>query len=106
MAKKTYVEKLRDRRWQARRLRVLNRGGFRCECCRRDDRSLHVDHGYYVPGREPWEYELETLHCLCDKCHAELTKVRRQVHRALGFLHPRDLARVLNKLTPYQAELL
>ena len=68
---KTYSEKLRDPRWQKKRLEVLQRAQFKCEACDRTDETLHVHHLLY-PSRDkgPWDIDSKWLECLCATCHA------------------------------------
>lgn len=68
-AKKSYSEKLRDPRWQKKRLEVLERNKFTCQDCGSADKELHVHHCYYESGLDPWEYEDLYLKCLCGECH-------------------------------------
>ena len=63
----TYLEKLQDPRWQKIRLRVLDRAGFKCECCGDIKTSLQVHHLIYCG--EPWDSKMEHLECLCRPCH-------------------------------------
>lgn len=63
-----YIEKLRDPRWQKRRLEVFEAAKFSCECCGDTKRTLHVHHLRYVKC-EPWEAKDEDLECLCEVCH-------------------------------------
>ena len=68
----TYSQKLRDARWQRVRLKVMERDQWRCQgarCRSPENPLLHVHHKQYLPGREPWEYPLENLITLCEKCH-------------------------------------
>lgn len=65
-----YSELLRDPRWQRTRLEIMERENFTCQECGAADKTLNVHHTYYAKGRAPWEYELESLHCLCENCHA------------------------------------
>ena len=67
----TYWEKLKDPRWQKLRLKVMELAGWKCGTCGREDRSLNVHHRFYIKGREPWEYDLLELACLCESCHAD-----------------------------------
>lgn len=69
MNKKTYSEKLRDPRWQKKRLEIFNRDDFKCLSCGSKEKTLHVHHGIYKKGCEPWEYENDSLHTLCEDCH-------------------------------------
>jgi len=90
----SYFDKLRDVRWQKKRLEILNRAGFACEWCGRGEgllRSgdlLHVHHGYYVHGADPWDYEDSTLWCLCDSCHRQAEEVRGDLYREIAKVHP------------------
>lgn len=67
--KNSYFEKLKDPRWQKKRLEKLNSTDFSCECCFDSESTLHVHHKEYFKGREPWEYELKQLAVLCEQCH-------------------------------------
>lgn len=69
MAKKTYAEKLKDPRWQKKRLEVLNYNDFTCNICNDTESTLHVHHKMYAKGKEPWEYEHEQYAVLCENCH-------------------------------------
>jgi len=73
-SKRSYIEKLRDPRWQKKRLEVLEAAGWKCEQCEDDEETLHVHHKIYIKGREPWEYENTQLSCLCQSCHELITR--------------------------------
>lgn len=64
----SYLEKLRDPRWQKVRLQILERAQWKCECCENDKLTLHIHHLVYSHG-EPWEAPPETLEALCEECH-------------------------------------
>lgn len=87
---KTYGEKLRDPRWQRKRLEVLARDDWKCTMC--DDRTstLHVHHAYYVSAREPWDYPLQAYHSLCETCHERYPQLGAalvdEIVRARGLL--------------------
>lgn len=70
-----YSEKLKDPRWQKKRLEVLQRDDFRCLLCGDPDSSLHVHHQKYV-GDNPWNAPTMFLRTYCEHCHAviELNK--------------------------------
>lgn len=70
MTKKSYFEKLKDPRWQKKRLERLEKSGWACDSCGDAETTLHVHHKAYFKGREPWEYEAEQLASLCDSCHS------------------------------------
>lgn len=59
--KKRYSEKLRDPRWQRKRLLILERDEWTCQFCGADDVTLHVHHKFYIPDREPWDYDDDIL---------------------------------------------
>lgn len=66
----TYSEKLRDPRWQKKRLEILRRDNFTCVSCSATDKTLHVHHTVYGQNQDPWEYG-QSLITLCEDCHAE-----------------------------------
>lgn len=90
----TYAEKLKDPRWQKKRLEVLKRADWKCEECGDDSRTLHVHHGYYARGRDPWEYEDDSLHCLCESCHVDAQDALEGLRAAIGKLQLRHIERV------------
>lgn len=65
--KTTYSQKLRDPRWQKKRLEILSRDGFKCTKCGDGTTELHVHHLKY--SGQPWEVENEFLTTLCADCH-------------------------------------
>lgn len=64
------MTKLKDPRWQKKRLQILERDGFTCQSCRSTTHTLHVHHRFYVRGREPWDYPEIALVTLCEPCHS------------------------------------
>ena len=71
MQMSTYSEKLRHPNWQKKRLEILNRDGFKCVICDDGESTLNVHHSYYEKGRDPWDYNDDSLMTLCDECHEE-----------------------------------
>jgi hypothetical protein len=65
----TYIEKLKDPRWQKKRLEIFQRDDFTCRFCGRKDKSLHLHHTEYINAVEPWEYPDESLLTICEDCH-------------------------------------
>lgn len=73
-----YSDKLRDPRWQKKRLLILNRDKFECRFCRDKTKELHVHHSFYESGFEPWEYPDDSLFTLCFRCHKEAEKFKSE----------------------------
>lgn len=83
----TYSEKLKDPRWQKRRLTILERDEWHCQMCFDSETMLVVHHRYYTPGAQPWEYDDDALVTLCDNCHQyehECQGVFANLKQALG----------------------
>lgn len=82
----TYTQKLKDPRWQKKRLEILERDSWTCQECEREDQPLHVHHHYYLKGKAPWDYHNSALQTLCEVCHEEkeawLQEMRRELSRA------------------------
>lgn len=66
-----YAAKLKDPRWQKKRLEVLDRAGWACQMCGDSKSMLHVHHKQYLKGREPWDYDTDQLASLCATCHKD-----------------------------------
>ncbi len=66
----TYSEKLRDPRWQKRRLEIMQEANFSCSYCNDKETMLVVHHMYYEFNNDPWDYPDHGLICLCDDCHS------------------------------------
>lgn len=79
----TYFEKLRDPRWQRRRLEILSKSAFCCESCGDSDKTLHVHHKIYRKGTDPWDYSDTELTALCELCHKEDHRARSALSEAL-----------------------
>lgn len=65
----SYLEKLKDPRWQRKRLEILERDKWRCQSCYDSKSTLHIHHKHYEKGKDPWEYSKEDLITLCGFCH-------------------------------------
>lgn len=64
----SYLEKLKNPKWQKKRLEILQRDEFKCRNCNDDDSCLQIHHLVYN-NCDPWEYENRHLITLCEKCH-------------------------------------
>lgn len=69
----TYSQKLKDPRWQKKRLNILNRDNFSCRFCGDDKTELHVHHKSYYGN--PWEQVNDELVTLCKYCHMDLKHI-------------------------------
>lgn len=116
--KSVYLEKLRDPRWQKRRLEIMNRDHFSCQNCCDTKQTLNVHHQSYERGKDPWDYPDCYLITLCDDCHEIESRLRRETEdkllksiRLAGFLvgDLEDLANALsyhhNGLRFYEVEV-
>lgn len=87
MSKKpTYYELLKHPKWQEKRLRIMERAGFKCEWCYIEDKILHVHHTYYEKNAAPWEYPDNSLLCLCESCHERAGETDKHLRRLLGMI--------------------
>lgn len=66
----TYSQKLRDPRWQKKRLEIFQRDDFKCVICKSGTKNLQVHHVVYRK-LEPWEYPDYCYQTLCEDCHEE-----------------------------------
>lgn len=80
----TYAEKLRDPRWQKKRLQVFNRDKWTCRFCGHEERNLQIHHTRYFNDIEPWEYDNTYLITLCHKCHQSETDNRKESDKELS----------------------
>lgn len=69
--KQKYSEQIKSPKWQKRRLEILNRDNFTCQMCGCTEKTLHVHHTIYIPGRKIWEYKDNQLISLCEDCHSK-----------------------------------
>ena len=68
----TYAEKLKDPRWQKKRLEIMQRDEWKCKLCGDGESTLHVHNKDYIKGNDPWEYENINFITLCEDCHYEV----------------------------------
>lgn len=66
----SYADKLRDPRWQKKRLEIMARDGWCCRRCASGTKTLNVHHRHYLRGAAPWEYPNDALETVCEDCHA------------------------------------
>lgn len=71
---KSYWQKLKDPKWQKKRLEIMQRDEFKCCICQGADIELNVHHKIYKKGSDPWDYEDHELATLCRPCHETITE--------------------------------
>lgn len=78
----TYQEKLKDPRWEKKRLQILNRDKFTCIHCGDTENTLHVHHKSYHDN--PWDAPDHELKTLCEDCHSiqhsNLSRLERMLY--------------------------
>ena len=70
-----YSEKLKDPKWQKKRLKILERDNWTCQKCLSTKKTLHVHHKHYLKC-DPWEYPDKALISLCEECHVGVEKLK------------------------------
>lgn len=64
----TYSEKLRDPRWQKKRLEIFARDNWMCLFCESTEKNLQVHHVVYK-RLDPWAYPNYLYQTACVDCH-------------------------------------
>ena len=82
----TYVEKLKDPRWQRKRLEIMQRDDFACKHCLDKKTTLNVHHKYYEKDKSPWEYSDDCYITLCNNCHQEEHELKKYFIYEIGFI--------------------
>ena len=85
MANKSYSEKLKDPRWQRKRLEVMQRDNFKCAICSTETKTLNVHHKTYKG--DPWEQENEDLTTLCEDCHGIISIKETNSGKYLSYIY-------------------
>lgn len=67
----TYATKLKDPRWQKKRLEILERDNWTCRYCGDTESTLHVHHIFYLKNKEIWDYPNHYYLTLCGSCHGK-----------------------------------
>lgn len=96
--KDDYFAKLKDPRWQRRRLEVFERANWSCEMCGEKSETLNVHHGLYRYGLEPWEIPGETLWCLCEGCHCICQDHLADLKLELGRSNPKFYGEIMHAI--------
>lgn len=95
-----YSEKLKDPRWQKKRLEIMQRDNWCCQKCFDDEATLHVHHRRYIPDRDPWDYRSEMLITLCENCHeTESLNMREQCESLIEQVQDKFLSEDVQEIT-------
>lgn len=90
-----YWEKLKDPRWQRRRLEVMQNDNFTCRDCGNQSTTLNVHHVYYIKGRDPWDYPDQCLKTLCEPCHKRRHELQSEMDYVMSLLGLESLQQLL-----------
>jgi len=109
-----YYQKLKDPRWQKKRLEVFERDGFACSFCQNDETELQAHHLSYEFGKDPWDYPEEELMTLCKDCHRQISGGQKLAKKAIQSATDIDLPHLIHNLvleveydpSPFDIELL
>lgn len=91
----SYSELLRDERWQRKRQNVKEKANNTCQDCG-SRKKLEVHHCYYKYGLDPWQYPIDSLRCLCSKCHELRGNIEMVLRARLADLTTIELGLISN----------
>lgn len=95
----TYSEKLKDPRWQRKRLEVLERDGWKCRSCGATDKELQIHHTIYENGKKPWEHSSDMLKTLCVECHKLASDAVKIFRAAITEINPLEAYRLSTQIS-------
>ena len=106
MKKEEYYEKLKDPRWQKKRLEILERDEYMCQSCYNSEMTLHVHHMVYN-NCEPWDIPNDCLTTLCERCHNIETEQKSSAGKKLlrefkKRFHAYNLEEIADGLSQFQ----
>lgn len=55
----------------------MKRDKWMCKKCGDDETTLNVHHKRYINGNDPWEYENNDLITLCEHCHSQIERLKK-----------------------------
>lgn len=100
---KTYAEKLKDPRWQRKRLEILNRDKWACRFCQDDKTELHIHHVKYTG--EPWEGKDEDKITTCKYCHLILEDLKEDI-KTYGYTVVKIVKRPFQRKPGYHSAIV
>lgn len=73
----TYSEKLKDPRWQKKRLEIMQSDEFKCRICGDTETTLAVHHLKY--SGDPWNASDDKLITVCEHCHENIELLKDSI---------------------------
>lgn len=83
-----YAQQIKHPNWQKKRLEVLEKWDFTCQCCGAKEDELNIHHPLYKKGALIWQYEWHELQCLCVKCHKDAHAVDEKLKKMIALMAP------------------
>lgn len=71
LSKNEYYQRLKDPRWQKKRLDIMDRDNFSCQICGATKKTLNIHHKRYLVHKEIWDVPDSLLVTLCEDCHQQ-----------------------------------
>jgi hypothetical protein len=97
--KSEYSKKLLDPRWQKKRLETLSRYNWTCQICGSKERTLHVHHRRYLPGKDPWDVPDELLVALCYICHEGEQEMEAAIYDLVAMVKEKFFSHEVQRLS-------
>lgn len=95
----SYAEKLKDPRWQKKRLEILDRDEWTCKICKHKEITLHVHHKIYSKGN-PWDIDSDCLVTLCEDCHeSEQSSMKESIKEFTSIVKSAFFSKQIDDLT-------
>ncbi len=73
-----------DPRWYEKREAILRDRNYTCQGCGEKDCTLQIHHAYYEMDLMAWEYDDDTLWCLCLECHDNWGYMKRDLQKEMA----------------------
>jgi hypothetical protein len=83
----TYFEKLKDPRWQRKRLELLEAANWQCQHCSAASKTMHVHHNFYRSKADPWDYPNHAFAALCEDCHQAAEVDRKELKECIESIY-------------------
>lgn len=107
-----YFDKLKDPRWQRKRLEIFQRDDWKCTKCSSATKELHVHHTEYINGLAPHEHPDNLMVTLCCLCHRKEHKLipdeqheRKRLHEFIRHDDPDIIKSIQRQILQLQDKL-